>query len=103
MYAPRKCKDANKGQTIIRNRKDTALVKRKNKRNEDSDSSFSEEEEKEEVSRTKTSRSAREYKVTQINGNPRTNTGLDLVTLPIQEAKREKTSFLLDIGRHYLN
>jgi len=44
----------------------------------------------------KTSRPAREYKVTQINGNSRASTGLDLVTLPIQEAREEKTSFLLD-------
>jgi len=54
--------------------------------------------EEKEVSRTKTSQPAREYKVTQIHGNSRANTSLDLVTLTTQEAKREKTSFLLDTG-----
>jgi len=77
----------------------TALVKRRKKRHDNSDSSFSSsEEEEEEVTRTKTSRPARECKVTQVHRNSRANIGLDLMTLPIQEAKREKTSFLLDTG-----
>jgi len=56
------------------------------------------EEKEVEVLKIKTSRPAREYKVTQINGNARASTGSDLVTLSIQEAKRKKTSFLLDTG-----
>jgi len=82
-------------QKPINNKKiTTALVKRRKKRN-DSDSSFSSSEEEEEVSRIKTSRPAREYKVTQTHENSRANTTLDLVTLPIQEAKREKNQLLV--------
>jgi len=36
--------------------------------------------------------------VTQIKGKSQTKTGLDVVTLPIQETKKGKTSFLLDTG-----
>jgi len=78
----------------------TALVKKTKKRNKNSDSSSSssEENEREETPRKKSLGPAREYKVTQIKGKLQTKTGLDLVTLPIQETKRSKTSFLLDTG-----
>jgi len=62
-------------------------VKKTKKRNEksDSSSSSSEENEEEKTPRKKSSRPAREYKVTQIKGKSQTKTGLDLVTLLIQE------------------
>lgn len=41
-------------------------------------------------------RIVRKYQVTQVSRKPHVSTGLDLVTLPIQEAKSGKMSFLLD-------
>jgi len=74
----------------------TALVKKTKKRNENSDSlsSSGEENEEEETQRKKSP--AQEYKVTQIKGKSHTKTGLNIVTLPIQETKGGKTSLLLD-------
>jgi len=82
MDAPRNCKDANRGQTTIKKLQEhiTALVRKKKNHNEDSDFLFSSTEE--EVPKIKMLQPAREYKVTQINGNSRAM-GLDLVTLLI--------------------
>jgi len=68
-------------------------VKRKKRQNENIDSLFSnseKEEEEEEISKIKTSRPAREYKVTQINGNFRASTSLALVVLSIGSKKGKK-------------
>jgi len=45
----------------------------------------------------KTTRVVREHQITQVT-KPRANTGLDLMTFPIKETKKGKTSFLFDTG-----
>jgi len=45
----------------------------------------------------KTIRAVREHQITQVT-KPHANTSLDLVTFPIKETKKEKTSFFLDTG-----
>ncbi|KAL6267939.1 hypothetical protein P5V15_001007 [Pogonomyrmex californicus] len=73
---------------------------RKNKQQRRSDDlSFtnSGDDEEEEKPRTKITRTVREHQVTQVN-TPHTNATLDLITLPMRETKKRKTSFLLDTG-----
>jgi len=59
-------------------------------KSDDSTSSSSGDEESR--SAKKTTRAVREHQITQVT-KPHANTGLDLVTLPIKETKRGKTSF----------
>ncbi|XP_011684741.1 PREDICTED: uncharacterized protein LOC105448076 [Wasmannia auropunctata] len=67
------------------------------KDSEEAGNSFSSSED-EGVTKEKTTRAAREYRVTQMSGKPRISTGLDLVTLPMQEARKGKVSLLVDTG-----
>jgi len=66
-------------------------------RYESDDSTFSSSGDEESGSAKKTTRAIREHQITQVT-KPHANTGLDLVTLPIKEMKKGKTSFLLDTG-----
>ncbi|KAL6263056.1 hypothetical protein P5V15_005853 [Pogonomyrmex californicus] len=74
------------------------MKKNKQRRGSD-DLSFtsSGDDEEEEKLRTKITRAVREHQVTQVT-TPHTNATLDLITLPMRETKKRKTSFLLDTG-----
>jgi len=86
-------KEANKKSQV------NAISKSKTSKSryESDDSTFSSSGDEENRSVKKTTRAVREHQITQIT-KPRANTGLDLVTLPINETKRGRTSFLLDTG-----
>jgi len=64
-------------------------------RHDSDDSSFSSSGDEENRPAKKITRAVREHQITQVI-KPHANTGLDLVTLPIKETKKGKTSFLLD-------
>ncbi|XP_071651733.1 uncharacterized protein [Temnothorax longispinosus] len=65
-------------------------------RKKDSNSAAdSDEEDKED---TKQRRPAIEYQVSHMTNKPRKHAGLDLITLPMREAKREKINLLFDPG-----
>ncbi|XP_071631814.1 uncharacterized protein [Temnothorax longispinosus] len=65
-------------------------------RKKDSNSAAnSDEEDKED---TKQRRPALEYQVSHMTNKPRKHAGLDLITLPMREAKREKIHLLFDTG-----
>jgi len=90
---PRRTKrDEGKGKQV-----NTTVKVRKNKLHTRSKESFSSSSDEEEKPKTKTTRAAREHQITQVT-KPHANTGLNLVTLPIKETKKGKTSFLLDTG-----
>ena len=48
--------------------------------------------------RTKSSKPARDYQISQITEVPRINTELDLINLQIKEFKKGKIKFLFDTG-----
>ncbi|KAL6254796.1 hypothetical protein P5V15_014130 [Pogonomyrmex californicus] len=91
---PRRTRQNNgKGRQI-----NTAVIMKKNKQQKRSDDlSFtsSGDDEEEEKPRTKITRAVCEHQMTQVN-TPHTNATLDLITLPMRETKKGKTSFLLD-------
>ncbi|XP_071627755.1 uncharacterized protein [Temnothorax longispinosus] len=65
-------------------------------RKKDSNSAAnSDEKDKED---TKQRRPALEYQVSHLTNKPRKHAGLDLITLPMREAKREKINLLFDTG-----
>ncbi|XP_077282383.1 uncharacterized protein LOC143908567 [Temnothorax americanus] len=65
-------------------------------RKKDSNSAAnSDEEDKED---TKQRRPALEYQMSHLTNKPRKHAGLDLITLPMQEAKHEKINLLFDTG-----
>jgi len=87
-------RDNEKGRqvnTAVRIRKNKSLTK-----SEESLSSNSSSDE-EERRKTKTTRAAREHQITQVTDSGAA-TGLHLITLPIQETKKGRMSFLLDTG-----
>lgn len=71
-------------------------IRKSNSQDKSAKLSFSSSSDEEERPKNKTTRTMQEYQVTQVTRKPHASTGLDLVTLPIQEAKSGKMSFLLD-------
>jgi len=67
----------------------------KNKLPAKSEESLSSSSDEEEKHKTKSTRAAREHQVTQVTDS---GTGLHFITLPIQETKKGRISFLLDTG-----
>ncbi|XP_071580550.1 uncharacterized protein [Temnothorax nylanderi] len=72
-------------------------VRKKKSRETSDESSSSSGSEEDERPRKNKARAAKEYQVSQITGKHNIHT-LNLITLPIQEAKKGKTNFLLDSG-----
>jgi len=90
---PRRAKrDEGKGKQV-----NSTIKIRKNKLQTRSEESFSSGRDEEEKPKTKTTRAVRMHQITQVT-KPHANTGLDLITLPIRETKKGKTSFLLNTG-----
>ena len=75
-----------------------ARKKKDNEESEDASFSSSSESDEEEKRKKKKTRAAREHQITQITSSVQANSSLDLVTLPIREAKRGKINLLLDTG-----
>jgi len=79
----------------------TVKVPKRHSRKESTDSSNnSSEEEAEEATQLKSTRNAREYQITQIKKI--LHIKLDMVTLPMKEAKKERVTFLLDTRQELL-
>ncbi|XP_070169655.1 uncharacterized protein [Polyergus mexicanus] len=73
-----------------KNRKNSEQGKKKFNSTQNSD--------EEERNERKSHRPAMEYQVSHFKNTPHIQTGLDLVTLPMREAKREKINLLFDAG-----
>jgi len=85
-------RDIGKGKHV-----NTTVKVRKSKLPMRSEESFSSSSDEEEKPKTKATRAAREHQVTQVTDSG-TGAGLHFITLPIQETKKGKMSFLLDTG-----
>ncbi|KYN04506.1 hypothetical protein ALC62_04625 [Cyphomyrmex costatus] len=69
----------------------------RSKRNSDSEEASSTSSEEEEGTKTRRTRPAIEHQITQVTGH-HANSGLRLITLPINEIKKGRINLLLDTG-----